>query len=99
MSFMTTALGSLPKHLYGHGSAILNTLQQLAGAAGTAILIAALSFGTQAAMSGGADLAQATADGAHSAFIVAGVMAALVLVASPFVTKVAEEQQEEGQAS
>ena len=95
---MTTALGSLPKHLYGHGSAILNTLQQLAGAAGTAILIAALSFGTQAAMSGGANLAQATADGAHSAFIVAGVMAALVLVASPFVTKVAEEQQEEGQA-
>lgn len=95
---MTTALGSLPKHLYGHGSAILNTLQQLAGAAGTAILIAALSFGTQAAVAGGADLAQATVDGAHTAFIVAGVMAALVLVASPFVTKVAEEQQEEGQA-
>jgi len=95
---MTTALGSLPKHLYGHGSAILNTLQQLAGAAGTAILIAALSFGTRAAVAGGADLAQATVDGAHTAFIVAGVMAALVLVASPFVTKVAEEQQEEGQA-
>jgi len=95
---MTTALGSLPSRLYGHGSAILNTLQQLAGAAGTAILIAALSFGTQAAVAGGADLAQATVDGAHTAFIVAGVMAALVLVASPFVTKVAEEQQEEGQA-
>lgn len=95
---MTTALGSLPKHLYGHGSAILNTLQQLAGAAGTAILIAALSFGTQAAVAGGADLAQATVDGAHTAFTVAGVMAALVLLASPFVTKVAEEQQEEGQA-
>ncbi|MDO5513385.1 MDR family MFS transporter [Corynebacterium sp.] len=95
---MTTALGSLPKNLYGHGSAILNTLQQLAGAAGTAILIAALSYGTQAAAAGGADLAQATADGAHTAFIVAGVMAILVLLASPFVTKVAEEQQEEGQA-
>ncbi|GAB3700213.1 MDR family MFS transporter [Corynebacterium nasicanis] len=90
---MTTALGSLPQHLYGHGSAILNTLQQLAGAAGTAILIAALSFGTQAAAAGGADLAQATADGAHTAFLVAGVMAILVLVASPFVTRVAEEQQ------
>ncbi len=95
---MTTALGSLPKHLYGHGSAILNTLQQLAGAAGTAILIAALSFGTRAAAAGGADQAQATADGAHTAFIVAGVMAVLVLLASPFVSKVAEEQQEEGQA-
>ncbi|AJE34078.1 lincomycin-resistance protein [Corynebacterium humireducens NBRC 106098 = DSM 45392] len=94
---MTTALGSLPKHLYGHGSAILNTLQQLAGAAGTAILIAALSFGTRAAAAGGADQAQATADGAHTAFIVAGVMAVLVLLASPFVSKVAEEQQE-GQA-
>jgi DHA2 family lincomycin resistance protein-like MFS transporter len=96
---MTTALGSLPKHLYGHGSAILNTLQQLAGAAGTAILIAALSFGTRAAAAGGADLAQATADGAHTAFIVAGIMAILVLLASPFVTRVAEEQQEEGHAA
>ncbi|HHU66877.1 MAG TPA: MFS transporter, partial [Corynebacterium sp.] len=64
----------------------------------TAILIAALSFGTQAAAAGGADLAQATADGSHTAFIVAGVMAVLVLLASPFVSKVAEEQQEEGQA-
>ena len=45
---MTTALGSLPRILYGHGSAILNTLQQLAGAAcpvgnaagaGTAVLL------------------------------------------------------------
>ncbi len=96
---MTTALGSLPRHLYGHGSAILNTLQQLAGAAGTAILIAALSFGTGAAAAGGADLAQSTADGARTAFIVAGIMAVLVLLASPFVSKVAEEAQEEGQAA
>lgn len=95
---MTTALGSLPRHLYGHGSAILNTLQQLAGAAGTAILIAALAFGTRAAAAGGAGTAQATADGAHTAFLVAGVMAVLVLLASPFVSRVAEEQQEEGQA-
>ena len=36
---MTTALGSLPANLYGHGSAIFNTLQQLAGAAGTALMI------------------------------------------------------------
>ena len=32
---MTVALGALPRELYGHGSAIMNTLQQLAGAAGT----------------------------------------------------------------
>ena len=35
-ALMTTALGSLPRGLYGHGSAIMNTLQQLAGGAGTA---------------------------------------------------------------
>src|SRR5699024_9683423 len=40
---ITTALGSVPKHLYGHGSAIMNTLQQLAGAAGTAVMIAVYS--------------------------------------------------------
>lgn len=96
---MTTALGSLPSSLYGHGSAILNTLQQLAGAAGTAVLIAALSSGTRASLDQGVDLAQATADGAHTAFMVAGVMAILVLLASPFVTRVAEEQQQEGQAA
>ncbi|WP_432418694.1 MDR family MFS transporter [Corynebacterium suedekumii] len=96
---MTTALGSLPSRLYGHGSAILNTLQQLAGATGTAVLIASLSFGTQASLDGGAELAQATADGAHTAFVVAGIMAVFVLLASPFVTKVAENQQEDGQAA
>lgn len=96
---MTTALGSLPSRLYGHGSAILNTLQQLAGAAGTAVLIAALTAGTQASLDRGEGLSQATADGAHTSFLLAGIFATLVLVASPFVTKVAEEQQEEGQAA
>ncbi len=32
----TLALGSLPEHLYSHGSSILGTLQQVAGAVGTA---------------------------------------------------------------
>src|SRR5690606_27258390 len=32
----TVSLASLPKHLYGHGSATISTVQQVAGAAGTA---------------------------------------------------------------
>ncbi len=33
---MTSALGSLPRRLYSHGSAVVGTAQQVAGAAGTA---------------------------------------------------------------
>ena len=36
-------LNPLPPHLYSHGSAILSTLQQVAGAAGTALLVAIMS--------------------------------------------------------
>ena len=36
----TAALNPLPPQLYSHGSAILTTLQQVAGAAGTALLVA-----------------------------------------------------------
>ncbi|SKB98157.1 Major Facilitator Superfamily protein [Lysinibacillus sp. AC-3] len=35
----TNALNDLPKKLYSHGSAVINTLQQIAGAAGTALAI------------------------------------------------------------
>lgn len=37
---MTVSLSSLPMSLYSHGSAIMNALQQLGGAAGTAVLVA-----------------------------------------------------------
>lgn len=88
---MTTALGSLPRTLYGHGSAILNTLQQLAGAAGTAIMIAALSFGTLLASNAGSAQAEAVASGTRVAFIVGGIIAVIALVSSLFVTRVEEE--------
>ncbi|WP_458107920.1 DHA2 family efflux MFS transporter permease subunit [Arthrobacter sp. R3-55] len=35
----TTGLNPLPPHLYSHGSAIISTAQQVAGAAGTALLV------------------------------------------------------------
>ena len=90
---MTTALGSLPRTLYGHGSAILNTLQQLAGAAGTAIMIAALSLGTLLATNAGSAQAEAVASGARTAFIAGAIIATIALVASLFVTRVEETNQ------
>src|SRR5699024_4086348 len=39
----SASLGSLDRHLYSHGSAALNTLQQVAGAAGRALLMSIFS--------------------------------------------------------
>ncbi len=85
---MTAALSALPRNLYGHGSASLNTLQQLAGAAGTAILVAALTVGAATASAGGAAEGPAQASGAQAAFAVGGVLAAVAVVLSLFVRRV-----------
>lgn len=82
---MTTALGSLPAHLYSHGSAILNTLQQLAGAAGTAVLITALTQGTKMAQAGGSSVQEATGFGAGMAFGLGIVLALIACACSPMV--------------
>ncbi|GIG36637.1 MDR family MFS transporter [Cellulomonas pakistanensis] len=83
----TSALGSLPRDLYGHGSAIVNTLQQLAGAAGTALFITVLSTTTAARLKEGADVLTATADGVQGAFLWGGVVALVALVASLLVRR------------
>ena len=70
---MTDALGHLPAALDSHGSAILATLQQVAGAAGTALFVTVMSLG--AARPGGvADVA-----GAHAAFLCAALIATVAL--------------------
>lgn len=57
----TFGLGDLPKNLYPDGSAILNTLQQVAGAVGTAFFVA-LSTVIAAGLSGAGAAAPATDD-------------------------------------
>lgn len=83
----TSALGSLPRDLYGHGSAIVNTLQQLAGAAGTALFITVLSTTTAARVAEGADVLSATADGVQGAFMWGGVVALVALAVSLLVRR------------
>ena len=88
---MTVSLSSLPDDLYSHGSAILNTLQQLAGAAGTAFLVAFLTSGTKSGQAEGMSEAAATAQGAHWAFLFAGVLSLFVLVLAPLLKRVPAE--------
>ncbi len=47
MPAQTTGLNQLPRSLYPHGTAIMNTLQQVAGAIGTALFITIMSNGTK----------------------------------------------------
>lgn len=85
---MTSALGSLPADLYGHGSAVISTLQQVAGAAGTALFITVLSRTTATGLAGGADGVAATADGVQAAFMVGGVISLAAVAASLLVRRV-----------
>lgn len=84
---MTVALASLPPRLYPHGSAIMNTLQQLSGAAGIALLVAAMTLGMGLAAGAGMAAASATAAGVSWAFVVGGVLGLVAVVLSPFVRR------------
>ncbi|MEU6861296.1 MDR family MFS transporter [Glycomyces sp. NPDC046736] len=83
---MTSSLGALRPELYSHGSAILSTLQQVAGAAGTAVFITLMTTGQAAAIADGATETAAQAQGIHEAFIW-GTGMALVAVAASFLVK------------
>ncbi|WP_412946368.1 MDR family MFS transporter [Microbacterium sp. 179-B 1A2 NHS] len=87
---LTSALGSLPPRLYPHGSAIVGTVQQVAGAAGTAAFVTIFSVTTASAIATGADEVLAKAGGVHAAFLVGAVVASLAVVLAFFVRKPAE---------
>ncbi|WP_420368369.1 MDR family MFS transporter [Curtobacterium sp. L1-20] len=85
----TAALGGLPPKLYSHGSAVLGTAQQLAGAAGTALFVTLLTIGAATATAGsGADgLAEATASGVRTAFLVGAVISLFGIATSSLVRR------------
>lgn len=84
---MTSALGSLSSELYSHGSAIFNTIQQLAGAAGTALFITVMSTTAAASVAGGATEVAAGQDGIHTAFLWGGAVSLVAVAASFFIRK------------
>ena len=82
---LSSAMSSVEPRLYGHGSAIFNTGQQLGGAIGTTIFVTALSLVSEDRLSAGSEAAAALFAGAHTAFIVGAVLATAGLVLAPFV--------------
>lgn len=87
MSFtplFSASLSSLRPSLYSHGSAVLNTLQQVAGAAGVAVLITTMSS-VAADQPGTVNEIAAQAAGAQSAFMTAAIISLAAVVGAFFV--------------
>ena len=81
----TTALNPLPPYLYSHGSAILATLQQVAGAAGVAMLVALMSARTASLIEAGLSEIAALNGGISLAFGVAAVISIGAIVCAIFM--------------
>lgn len=90
----TTALNPLPPHLHSHGSATLATLQQVAGAAGTALLVTIMTIRSQSAIDTGASELAATNEGIRLAFGVAALIGTMAIVIALFLRSTRTEDPE-----
>ncbi len=72
-------------HLLSHGSAIVNTLQQLAGAAGVAIAFSVMSAASAGHIQAGEKAADAMAHGAQWSYLVCSGLGIAPLVAALFL--------------
>ncbi|WP_255301629.1 DHA2 family efflux MFS transporter permease subunit [Bacillus sp. AFS040349] len=99
MPAQTNGLNQLPPELYPDGTAIMNTLQQVAGAIGTAVAISILSSGTSNFMETVEDkqnpLNQVLAftEGVQDAFVFAIILCIVGFVISLFIKRVKVEHQ------
>lgn len=87
MPAQTHAMNQLPPKLYADGSAAMNTLTQVAGAAGTAIAITLFTAGQKSYIAefGAANPAEFLASGTHTAFYAVLAAAAIGLIGSVFI--------------
>jgi DHA2 family lincomycin resistance protein-like MFS transporter len=83
----TASLSSLPMALYSHGSAILGSVQQVAGAAGIALFIAVMTIQSAALAASGVDQVEALAAGIRAGFLCGAIISLFAIVAGIFVKK------------
>lgn len=84
---MTTAMGSLPRPLYPHGSAIIGTVQQVAGAAGGALLVAVMSRIASGVVAEGGSQHAGTAAGTSFAFTLSALLGLITIVIALFIRR------------
>ncbi|MGH3323273.1 MAG: MDR family MFS transporter [Streptomyces sp.] len=76
----TLGMGGLPPHLYSHGSSMLGTLQQVAAAFGTALVVTVMSARTSHLVADGVAAVPAQVSGMKLAFGVATALALVTIV-------------------
>jgi EmrB/QacA subfamily drug resistance transporter len=76
----TLGLGAVPPHLYSHGSSIVSTLQQVAAAIGTALVVTVMSARADVLRSGGTTEVLANLGGMRLAFVIGAVLSVAVVV-------------------
>lgn len=106
MPVQTAGLNQLPNRLNPHGTAISNTVRQVAGAIGTSLLVTVMSSRTETHLktmlnSGGAKTAdqaqlvtQATIGGINDAYLVIVGIGVIGLLLSFFIKKVKQAEEE-----
>ena len=87
----TLSLGSIKPQFYSHGSAILGSVQQVAGAAGTALLISVMSATQATQIAIGAPEADALSAGIRASFLIAAIVS-LLAVGTTFLFRKPEPQ-------
>ncbi|QXJ25624.1 multidrug efflux MFS transporter [Actinomadura graeca] len=75
----TLGLGALPAPLYSHGSSMLGTLQQVAAALGTALVVTVMTGRAEARIADGVTETLAQLDGMRLAFAVATLLSAVMV--------------------
>jgi DHA2 family lincomycin resistance protein-like MFS transporter len=87
----TVSLSSLAPQYYSHGSAILGSLQQIAGAAGVALFVAIMSGRAASLMAAGTPALDAQSGGITAAFFCGAVISIFAIIAAFFIRKPAEQ--------
>lgn len=95
----TSGLNSLPPHLYPHGSALVGTLQQVGGAAGTALLVTVMALGAAKAAATGVAKVPALTTGIQTAMFIAAILSIGTLVLVTFLGKAPAGASHPGEGS
>lgn len=83
----TASMASVAPPLYAHASATIGTVQQVAGAAGTAIFVTIMSIQSEALLADGASASAAVVGGVTQAFQIGGMISIAAIILAFFLRR------------
>jgi DHA2 family lincomycin resistance protein-like MFS transporter len=89
----TTSLSSVKPSLYSHGSAVIGTIQQVAGAAGVALFVALMSARAATLTARGLASVDALSGGIRAGFLCGAIISLFAVTCVFFIRKPAGQPQ------